>query len=369
VRDVFGQRRQDGNPRRTSVIFGKKSQIIGLDIGSHTIKLAQVVEKGKELSLMKFGMKQLNPEVIVDGTVMDQSQVVSAITELIQELELKVKDVAVSVSGHSVIIKRISLPEMSEDELSESINWEAEQYIPFAIDDVNLDFQILGPTPKEGANTMDVVLVAAKKDKINDYTSLVTEAGLTPLVMDVDAFALENMFEVNYEIEPGKVDALVNIGAAVMNINILKDGLSVFTRDSSTGGNRYSEALQKDLGLSSDDAEKVIRGGEAGGADMAEAQNIINTVSEEIISEAGRSIDFFRATTGIEIVDRIILCGGGALVNGLVDMFAERLETKAELANPFRNISIDPKVDAELVQRVAPAASVVVGLALRRAGY
>ena len=351
------------------MFFGRKSQIIGLDIGSHTIKLAQVVEKGKELVLTKFGMKALNPEVIVDGTVMDQGQVVTAITDLMKELDLKVKDVAISVSGHSVIIKRISLPEMSEDELSESINWEAEQYIPFAIDDVNLDFQILGPTPKEGANTMDVVLVAAKKDKLNDYTALVTEAGLTPIIMDVDAFALENMFEVNYEIEPGKVDALVNIGAAVMNINILKDGLSVFTRDSSTGGNRYTEALQKDLGLSSEAAERVKMGEEAEGANMDEAQSVINAVSEDLAAEAGRSIDFFRATTGIETVDRVILCGGSALINGLADVFAERLETKAELANPFRNIGIDPKVDADLVQRVAPAASVVVGLALRRAGY
>ena len=351
------------------MFLGRKSQIIGLDIGSHTIKLAQVVEKGKELVLAKFGVKELNPEVIVDGTVMDQGQVVSAITDLMKELDIKVKESAISVSGHSVIIKRISLPEMSEDELSESINWEAEQYIPFAIEDVNLDFQILGPTPKEGANTMDVVLCAAKKDKINDYTALVTEAGLTPVIMDVDAFALENMFEVNYEIEPEKVDALVNIGAAVMNINILKDGLSIFTRDSSTGGNRYTEALQKDLGLSYEDAERVKRGEDAGDKSPEEVQAVISAVSEDIVAEAGRSIDFFRATTGIETVDRVILCGGGSLVEGLVDMFAERLETKAELANPFRNIGLDPKVDEGLVQRVAPAASVVVGLALRRAGY
>ena len=351
------------------MLFGKKSQIIGLDIGSHTVKLAQIVEHGKDLVLVKFGMKPLSPEVIVDGTVMDQGQVVSAITELMQELDLKAKDVVIGVSGHSVIVKRISLPEMSENELSESINWEAEQYIPFAIEDVNLDFQIIGPTPKEGANTMDAVLVAAKKDKINDYVSLVTEAGLNPVIMDVDAFALENMFEVNYEIEPGKVEALVNIGAAVTNINILKDGQSAFTRDSSVGGNLYTEALQKEFGVSFETAERIKRGEDVDEVGREQAQQLMDSITEDIVAEAGRSIDFFRATTGIEGVDRVILCGGSSLTKGFVEKFSERTESKVELANPFRNISIDPKVDAELIQSVAPAAAVVVGLALRRVGY
>lgn len=341
----------------------------GLDIGSHAIKLAQIVERGKELVLVKFGMKRLPAEVIVDGTVMDQAQVASVIAELVGELGLKARDVVISVSGHSVIVKRITLPEMSEDELSESITWEAEQYIPFAIEDVNLDFQILGPSGGGGGNTMDAILVAAKKDKINDYISLVSEAGLNPVIMDVDVFALENMFEVNYEIEPGKVDALVNIGAEVMNVNILRDGVSVFTRDSSVGGNAYTEALQRDLGVTIEDAEKLKRGEDAGMASYSEAKPVMDSVSEDVAGEAGRTIDFFRATTGIDVVDRVILCGGGSLVTGFIDVFTEKLDVKVELANPFRNISIDPGVDAALVQSAAPAASVVMGLALRREGY
>jgi len=341
----------------------------GLDIGSHTIKLAQIVERGKELVLVKFGMKRVPPEVIVDGTIMDQAQVASVISDLVEELDLKTRDVAIGVSGHSVIVKRISLPEMSEDELSESITWEAEQYIPFAIEDVNLDFQILGASGGAAANTMDAILVAAKKDKINDYTSLVSEAGLNPVIMDVDAFALENMFEINYEIEPGKVDALVNIGAEVTNVNVLRDGASVFTRDSSVGGNSYTEALQRELGVGIEDAEKLKRGEDAAMAGFDQAKKIIDAVSEDIASEAGRTMDFFRATTGIDTVDRIILCGGGSLVAGFLDVFSERTESKVELANPFRNISIDPSVDAALVQGAAPAAAVVMGLALRREGY
>ena len=351
------------------MFLGKKSHIIGLDIGSNSIKLAQVVERGKDLALVKFGIKALNPEVIVDGTVMDRSQAVGAIAELVSLLQVKVKEVALGVSGHSVIVKRITLPEMSQEELSESINWEAEQYIPFAIDDVNLDFQILGPTPKEGANTMDVVLVAVKKDKINDYVSLVTEAGLNPVIMDVDAFALENMFEVNYEIEQGRVDALVNIGAAVTNINVLKDGLSVFTRDSSIGGNRYTEALQKEFNIGFEAAEQLKRGEEAGGSGLlARAEPIIKAATDDLIAEASRSLDFFRATTGVENVDRIILSGGGSMAAGFAEVFAEKIGVQTELANPFRNIIIDPKVDSGLLDRAAPAAAVVVGLALRRVG-
>lgn len=351
------------------MLFRKKTQIVGLDIGSHTVKMAQIIERGNELVLVKFGMKDLPAEVIVDGTVMDRGQVSSVISELMSELDIKSKDVAISVSGHSVIIKRITLPEMSEEELSESITWEAEQYIPFAIEDVNLDFQILGPSSGEGANTMDVVLVAAKKDKINDYTSLVAEAGLNPKVMDVDAFALENMFEVNYELEPDRVDALVNIGAEVMNVNVLKNGQSVFTRDSSVGGNLYSEALQKDLGVGIGATERLMRGEDTDMATFEQARRTIEAIASDIASEVGRTLDFFRATTGIETVDRVVMCGGGSLVAGFVDVAAERLEVKVELANPFRNITVDPGVDQAMVNAAAPAAAVVVGLALRREGY
>lgn len=341
---------------------------MGLDIGSHTVKMAQVIERGNELVLVKFGMKDLPPEVIVDGTVMDRSQVASAIMELIGELGIKSKDVVIGVSGHSVIIKRITLPEMSEDELSESINWEAEQYIPFSIDEVNLDFQILGPSTSGSANTMDVILVAAKKDMINDYTSLVTEAGLNPKIMDVDAFALENMFEVNYELEPDRIDVLVNIGAEVMNVNVLREGQSIFTRDSSVGGNLYSEALQKDLGVGADSTSRLMKGEDTSMATYDQARPTIEAVASDIVSEMVRTVDFFRATTGIETVDRVLLCGGGSLVPGFLEMAAERLDTKVEMANPFRNILIDPGVDAQTVQACAPSTSVVIGLALRRDG-
>ena len=174
--------------------------------------------------------------------------------------------------GSSVIIKRISIADMTDEELAESIKWEAEQYIPFSIDDVNVDFQKLGPGAAEGQ--ADVLLVAVKKDKINDYVNLVKDAGLEPVVVDVDAFALANMCELNYEVEAG-ITALLNIGASVMNINILRDGVSIFTRDITVGGNRYTEALQRDAGLSYDDAEKIKRGEAVDGADRDQLNGII----------------------------------------------------------------------------------------------
>jgi len=188
-------------------------------------------------------MVPLPAEVIVEGAVMDANRVSEAIKELLTVQKVKTKEVTLSVSGSSVIIKRVSIADMTDEELAESIKWEAEQYIPFSIDDVNVDFQKLGPGATEGQ--ADILLVAVKKDKINDYVNLVKDAGLEPVVVDVDAFALANMHELNYETETG-ITALLNIGASVMNINILRDGVSIFTRDITVGGNRYTEALQRD---------------------------------------------------------------------------------------------------------------------------
>ena len=212
------------------MLFGKKD-IVGIDIGSKHIKAIHLKDNKGSYRLERLGIISLQPELIVDGSILDSSRVVEAIKELIVNADIKTKDITLSVSGHSsVIIKRVSMPQMSEDELDESIRFEAEQYIPFDIEDVNLDFQILGPAEED--NMMDVIIVAVKKDKINEYVSVVKEAGLNPVIVDVDAFALENMYELNYEIREGENIALVNIGASMININILKGGLSVFTRDS-----------------------------------------------------------------------------------------------------------------------------------------
>jgi type IV pilus assembly protein PilM len=351
--------------------FSKAKPLFGLDIGSSAIKLLQLVEAKSGYRLERFGLKPLAPEMIVDGTVMDAGRVAETIKELLDEQKMKLKDVAISVSGHSVIVKKISLPTMTEDELEESIKWEAEQYIPFDINDVNMDFHILGTTDaKDGQGQLSVLLVAAKKDKLNEYTTLVAEAGLNPVVVDVDAFALENMYGVNYDIQEGEVVALVNIGASVMNINILKSGSSVFTRDISIGGNRYTEAIQRDLGLSYEDAERAKEG--QGDMNQETLTNVLAAVNAEISSEISRSFDYFK-TTGAQDqqgrIDKILVSGGVAKIKGFVPFLSEKLGVAAEIANPFRKIEINPKqFNVEFIQEMAPSAAVGVGLAIRRQG-
>ncbi len=348
------------------MLFSRSSDPIALDIGSTFIKLVQLKGSKGQYQLLKFGVVPLPPEVIVEGAVMDAGRVVDAIKELLASQQVKTKDVVLSVSGSSVIIKRIAVADMSEEELAESIKWEAEQYIPFSIDDVNVDFQKLGPGAQEGQ--ADVLLVAVKKDKINDYINLVKEAGLEPVVLDVDAFALANMYELNYSIESG-ITALLNIGASVMNINILKDGTSIFTRDITVGGNRYTEALQREFGLTYEDAEKVKRGESVDGADHEQASGVMSQVTEDIVAETQRSLDFFRSTTGSEQVSRVLVSGGCARIGNFTHVLAERIEIPVEITNPFKNIKVDPKkFNASFLEETGPQSAVAVGLAIRRPG-
>jgi len=348
------------------MFFSKKIEPIALDIGSTFIKLVQLKGSNKNYQLVKFGVVPLPPEVIVEGAVMDAGRVVEAIKELLTAQKVTTKEVVISVSGSSVIIKRVSVADMTDEELAESIKWEAEQYIPFSIDDVNVDFQKLGAGVTEGQ--ADVLLVAVKKDKINDYVNLVKEAGLEPVVMDVDAFALANMYELNYETEAG-FTALLNIGASVMNINILKDGMSIFTRDITVGGNRYTEALQKDFGLTYEDAEKVKKGGEVEGTDKEQIASLMSSVTEDIVAETQRSFEFFRSTTGSDKVSRVLVSGGCARIGHFTSILSERLEIPVEVSNPFKNIKVDPKhFDAAFMEEAAPMSAVAVGLAIRRPG-
>ncbi len=353
------------------MLFQRAQPVIGLDIGSSAIKLLQLASSKKGYALEKFGIKTIDPELIVDGAVMDAGRVVDAVKELLREQAVKAKDVVISVSGHSVIVKKINLPPMTEDELEESIKWEAEQYIPFDVNDVNLDFHIL-PNPDvggEGKDTMAVVLVAVKKDRLSEYTSLVMEAGLNPVVVDVDAFTLENVYGIGYEPSGSEVSALVNIGASVMSIHIVKGGNFSFTRDISTGGNKYTEMIQRDLNVGYEAAERAKRGESVKGVAPEALAEVINTMNGELAAEIGRSFDYFRSTSTQETIDRVFLSGGTAKIAGLAPFMSERLGVPVEMLDPFRHIEVNSKiVDSDLLKAVGPQASVVVGLAIRRPG-
>jgi type IV pilus assembly protein PilM len=348
------------------MLFGNKG-IIGLDIGSKHIKVVQLNEVSDGYQLERIGIATLQPELIVDGSILDSLRVVEAIKELIANSDIRVKDTVLSVSGHSsVITKRITLPQMTDEELDESIKFEAEQYIPFDIEDVDVDFQILGRRAEEGQ--MDVLVIAVKKDKINEYVTVVKDAGLKPVIVDVDVFALENVYETNYEIIPEENIALVTIGSSTINMNILKDGVSVFTRDSSIGGNVLTEALQKEFTISYDNAEKLKRGEAVEGISQEDVSSVLISTSEEIIAEISRSFDYFRSTASNEDVNEVIFSGGGALVKDFAPLLSERLGVGVQLIEPFRNIDIPDKFDKGYLKKIEPIVTIAVGLALRRVG-
>jgi type IV pilus assembly protein PilM len=350
-------------------LFGGRSQVLGLDIGSSGIKLVQIKQSKTRYSLQKFGTMPLEPEVIVDGTIMDQNRVVSAIKDLLQETNVKLKDVAMSISGHSVIVKKINLPPMPDDQLEGQVKLAAEQYIPFDINEVNIDFHVLNAfeQSEDGQPQMSVLLVAAKKDRIGELTDLVRGAGLNPVVLDVDAFAIENMYGINYEIQPEEIISLVNVGASVMNINIMKGGTSVFTRDISIGGNRYTEAIQRDMGVSYEEAEAAKKG-QGEGLDKEMVGTVMEGVNAEVASEIARSIDYFK-TTAEGNVGKIVLCGGGAKVSGLAAQLTDRLAIPVEMADPFRQLeTAESGLDPDSLPDLAPLAAVGVGLAIRMRG-
>ena len=350
--------------------FGSKEYLLGLDIGSGSVKVLQLTEAKGKLKIERFGTKSLPAEMIVDGAIMDGLGVVTAIKELAGEQKLKNKNVAFSISGTSVIVKKITLPSMPVEELEKQITFEAEQYIPFDINDVYLDFHILTQEgqPGEGQAEMEVLLVATKKDKLNDYANAVREAGLTPKIVDVDAFAIENMYCANYDVIPAELTALVNIGASVMNINVLKGGVSVFTRDITIGGNRYSERIQQDLGLSLDDAEAAQKG-RYPGVNEAALNEAIAAVDMEVATEIGRSFDYFRTTSPEDDIARIVVCGGCSKTKSLPARISEQVGIETSVANPFAKLDATGlKMSREELAEVAPDAAVVVGLALRREG-
>ena len=348
--------------------FGKSKSIMGLDIGSTSVKAVECAVKSRGIEMVRVGVAKLPPEAIVQGAFLNSAAVVSAIREAVESAGIKTKSVATAVSGHSVIVKKISLPSMSREELDESIRWEAEQYIPFDINEVNLDFQIIEGSEADGQ--MDVLLVAAKKDLIDDYVQVISDAGLQPAVIDVAAFAVENTFHANYETAPEDVVALVNIGSQVVNINIVSRGAPAFTRDISTGGNAYTEEIQKALSVGWEEAERMKIGGsrheESQDVVPQEVEDAIRQVTDTVLGEISRSLDFFAATAAESRISRVYLSGGGSQVSGLEAAFHGKTNLPVERLNPLARVVAASSLDARMLEELGPGLSVAAGLALRR---
>ena len=346
----------------------RPKSLVGLDIGSSVVKAIELRQSSGGYQVVGVGVQPMPPDSIVGGTIMDSGIVTDAIRTVFSQPGIKAKEVAVSLAGNAVIIKKVKLPVMSEDELGQSIYWEAKQYIPFDIEDVSLDYQVLETSPTPSADSsQDVLLVAAKKDRIADYTGVITQAGYVPVVVDVDAFALQNAYELNYGVQGDSVVVLLNAGASAININVLHGDQSIFTRDLATGGNAYTEALQKELNLGFDEADRLKQGVSVAGVTYAEADPVIRAVTENLLMEIGKTLDFFRATATSDRVDTMVLSGGTSRIPGFIEALTGRFGTEVEQFDPFRRLTIEPALLTEDRRaEIGPLMAVAVGLALRR---
>jgi len=349
-------------------LFGKAKAVVGLDIGSSAVKAVELKPAGKGYKVTAYAAEAVPPDSIVDGAIIDAGAVSDAIRRMFDgNKAFKSKEVCASLSGNAVIVKKITLPVMTESELNESIYWEAEQYIPFDVQDVNLDYQILDAgTGPDARGSMDVLLVAAKKEKIGDYTSVIAQAGRVPVIVDVDAFALQNAYEVNYGLNPAQVVVLLNAGASAINVNILQGDQSLFARDISMGGNAYTEAVQKELGLPFETADQLKKGIPVDGATFEDAQPVLRAVTETVLLEIQKTFDFYKASAASDHIDRIVVSGGASRVDGFRDMLQERFSAPVEEFDPFRSVEWDVKKLGGDPADVSATAAVAVGLALRR---
>ncbi len=349
-------------------MFFKKQIPIGIDIGSSYIKTARLAPSKEGMELTLFDYIALPHGAIVDGIIEDRGIVTSALEEMLAKNKIKSTEAILSVAGHSsVIIKRVTMPTMKEEELVNSIRFEAEQYIPFDINDVNIDFQILGESAEESGQ-MDVVLIAVKKNVIKDYVEAVENAGATPIIVDIAHFAVSNIFEYNYGNPEKECIALVNIGGNSTNLNIIKNDMPLFTRDTPIGGNVHTEAIMNEFSVTVEDAERLKKGQSVEGVPPENVSFAIISSSEEIYSDIQRSMDFFRSSVSDEDISRVVLSGGVALTKGFADTMAERLGMPVEVLDVFKNITLSEKLDGNMVRELAPMGAVAMGLALRRPG-
>lgn len=344
-------------------MFGKKKKVIGLDIGSSQTKMIEL-STGKTRKLVNYGISKVLPDAIVEGEIIDREAVLDSIRSLIESKGFTTKDVVIGLAGRDVIIKRITMDRMSEADTREQIKWEAEQYVPFDINEVSLDFDVVNPT--FGENQQEVILVAAKNELINNLSSLLKELNLNPIIVDTTAFAVQNVFEFNYTPAPEDIVGLVHIGAGMTVINVIKGGSSLSARDVYYGVNAFISKLQKEVGFNYDDAANAVKGTTPVGASQDSVQGVFESFIGDLGTHIERSLQFLSSVTGEEKVSLMYLSGGGALIPNLLDNLKRRLGVPIEILNPFKNISFDPTLfDPEGIDVAGAILAQATGLALR----
>ncbi len=359
------------------MFLSDKTPLLAIDIGSSSIKLAQLQGSGRRYELTAFGVMPLDPDAITDGIVRDEEHVADALSRLIKAEKVETRYAVASLSGESVIIKKIQMPLMPEDELAESISQEAEQYIPFDIDDVRLDYQKLGASggaadgfeDLEDEEKQDILLVAVQNDLIDNRSDVLQAAGLKPVIIDLDVFAMSNALAIQRDLETMGGVAVVDLGNMFTHVNLLLDGISYFTRDIPAGGRALTFELGKEFKLDFNETEGLKQGIIPGDIDRQAVIDMIVDSFDPIIDELQKSFEFFSSTSN-STVEQVFLCGGGALIPGVDNLLSDRLAVPVEIFNPLETIKINPrKFDRDSITRMAPLASVVAGLATRRFDY
>lgn len=347
------------------MLLGKKKSVAGLDVGSSSIKMVELDGKANNLNLVSFGYENLPGDTIVDGQIMELNVVSDVIQNVCATHNVTADKVVTGVSGHSVIIKNIVLPPMSREELEESIDWHAEEHIPYDLSEVSLDYQVTAET----SDAMHVLIAACKRERIDQIKQAIQLAGKQPVIIDVDTFALQNCYEANYHPSESQVVTLLNIGASTMNVNIVKGTRSLFTRDITVGGSQFTDVLQRSLGLNYQQAEAIKRGvaRAADGIEEKSIEPLMHNVTELVANEIQKTFDFYRATAEEQVVvQKILISGGGSKLSGLAQDLSRRLELPVEVMNPFRNINVDSnRFDPGYLNEIMPDMAVAVGLAVR----
>ncbi len=348
------------------MLLGKKKSVAGLDVGSSSVKMVELEGKSNNLNLVSLGFENLPVDTIIDGQIMEINTVSDVIQSVCTTNQVGSDRVVTGVSGHSVIIKNIVLPPMSREELEESIDWHAEEHIPYDLADVSLDYQVVS----ESSDATHVLIAACKRERLDNIKQAIQLSGRQPVVIDVDTFALQNCYEVNYQPSDSDVVTLLNIGASTMNINIVKGTRSLFTRDITVGGSQFTDVLQRSLGLNFQQAEAVKRGVSPTehGVEESDIKPLLTNVTDIVANEIQKTFDFYRATTedNQTKVQKILISGGGSKLNGLAQELSRRLELPVEMMNAFRGINVDPrKFDQEYLNEIMPEMAVAVGLAVR----
>jgi type IV pilus assembly protein PilM len=353
--------------------LSQEKGIVGLDIGSHSIKAVELTSKRKGnrdvYAVARIGYEALPHDAIVEGTIIDSTAVVETIKTILDENKFKNRNVVISISGNSVIIKKISLPAMEKEELAESIVWEAKHNIPYPYEETNVDYAILRPPRGSEEKNLDILLVAAKKDKIANYSNVVNQARKNLVAIDVDVFALSNSLEVNYpEAFQAKNVALINVGANITNVAIIERGTSQLFRDLSLGGFFFIENMRKELNISFDDAEKLIKGIPVKDIAAEKVDEVVSFNVKDLLDEIDKTFSFYEAGEKREKkIEQIYLSGGLAQLKNIASAFENRFNIKTEVFNPFRSVHYDErKLDPVYAQEMAALFGVAIGLAARK---